>query len=279
MGHGSRRLANVVAADEHLDDPTRVAAFFDLDKTVISRSSVVAFGTHFRAAGLLNLPMMLRSVVAQLGIALTPTEHRQVELLRRHATRLSRGWDVAIVRAVVRESLEAAIGPLVFSDAAALIAWHRARGDDIVLVSASEIELVGPIGLMLGVDRVRASEMRVVDGHYAGELAFYCYGHQKSEVLMQEAAAHGYDLGASYAYTDSVSDLPMLQAVGHPRAVNPDRKLRAAAIENGWPILHFASHTPPRSHAALRIATATLGAGATVAAAAAVVRAVRPRPA
>jgi phosphoserine phosphatase len=81
--------------------------------------------------------------------------------------------------------------------------------------------------------------MVVEDGKYTGEIAFYAYGENKAAAIRELSAAHGYDLAESYAYSDSVTDLPMLEVVGHATAVNPDRALRRVAVERGWPVLHF----------------------------------------
>jgi phosphoserine phosphatase len=84
-----------------------------------------------------------------------------------------------------------------------------------------------------------ATRMVVADGKYTGEIAFYCYGEGKVQAIRELAAREGYPLEHCYAYSDSITDLPMLQAVGHPSAVNPDRALRKEAIANGWPVLNF----------------------------------------
>ena len=89
--------------------------------------------------------------------------------------------------------------------------------------------MVEPIGQLLGVDRVVATRMVTVDGRYTGEIDFYAYGENKAAALREVSAEGGYDLADCYAYSDSITDLPMLAAVGHPTAVNPDRALRRAA--------------------------------------------------
>jgi HAD superfamily hydrolase (TIGR01490 family) len=163
-----------------------------------------------------------------------------MERMREQVSGLVAGWDVELVRAVVAATLERRIAPLVHPEAVALITRHREAGRDVVLVSASGSELVEPIGAMLGVDRVIATRMVERDGRWTGEIAFYAYGENKAVALRAAAAEHGYDLDGSYAYSDSVTDLPMLCAVGHPCAVNPDRALRREAAVRGWPVLDVA---------------------------------------
>lgn len=225
---------------------TRVAAFFDLDKTVIAKSSALAFSRPFFAEGLINRRTILKSSYAQFLFLVTAADHDQVENLRRHVTTMCRGWDVEQVRSIVDETLHDIVNPLVYAEAAELIASHRERGHDIVLISASGREMVEPIGALLGVDHVEASTMRVVDGRYTGELEFYCYGENKATAMIALAERHGYDLKDSHAYSDSITDLPMLASVGHPVAVNPDRQLRKHASDAGWPVLGFNKPVPIR---------------------------------
>jgi phosphoserine phosphatase len=99
--------------------------------------------------------------------------------------------------------------------------------------------MVGPIGAMLGASGIIATQMRHADGRYTGDMDFYAYGEGKAARIRQLATDRGYALADSFAYSDSVTDLPMLESVGHPHAVNPDRQLRKAAMARGWPVLDF----------------------------------------
>jgi HAD superfamily hydrolase (TIGR01490 family) len=169
-----------------------------------------------------------------------------MERMRLHLSAMVAGWEVAQVREIVAETLVDLIEPSVYSEAVELIAEHHAAGRDVVVVSASGAELVEPIAEMLGADAVVATRMVVADGRYTGEVEFYAYGENKAEAIRGLADEHGYRLEDSYAYSDSVTDVPMLAAVGHPVAVNPDRALRREAAARGWPVLDFTQPAPLR---------------------------------
>lgn len=231
----------------------RSAAFFDLDKTIIARSSTFAFSRPFYAGGLITRSAVLRSAYAHFVYLAGGADHDQMERMRAYLSDLVTGWDVQQVSDIVAETLEELIQPLVFREATALIAGHHAAGRDVVIVSSSGAEVVEPIGAMLGADQVVATRMVVADGRYTGEIAYYAYGEQKAAAVRELAAERGYDLEQSYAYSDSVTDLPMLSAVGNPTAVNPDRALRKEAVSRGWPVLDFTQPVRLRNRVAEQV--------------------------
>lgn len=226
------------------------AAFFDLDKTIIAKSSVLAFGKPFYQGGLINRRAVLRSAYAQFVFALAGADHDQIERMRAYLTSMCTGWDVAQVREIVSETLHEIIDPIVYVEAVELIAMHKAAGREVVIVSSSGEEVVAPIGAMLGADEVIATRMVVADGKYTGEIEQYAYGPEKAVAMTRLAEQRGYVLANSYAYSDSVTDIPMLESVGHPYAVNADRALRKIANERGWPLLTFSNAVPLRERLA-----------------------------
>lgn len=216
------------------------AAFFDLDKTVIAKSSTLAFGKPFYKGGLVNRRAVLKSSFAQFVYLLQGADEDTMDRMRDYLAALCAGWSVDQVREIVGETLHELIDPLVYEEALELFAEHRAAGREVVLVSSSGEEIVEPIGEMLGVDRTIATRMVVADGRYTGEVSFYAYGENKAVAITELAAAQGWDLADCYAYSDSATDVPMLAAVGNPVAVNPDRALRKEAAEREWPVRAFA---------------------------------------
>jgi HAD superfamily hydrolase (TIGR01490 family) len=251
--------------------PERSAAFFDLDKTVIARSSTLAFSRPFYAGGLITRAAMLRSAYAHFFYQASGADHDQMERMRHYLSRMAAGWDAQQVRDIVATTLSELIAPLVYEEATALIAEHHAAGRDVVIVSASGSEVVEPIGAMLGADHVVATRMVIDDGRYSGDIEFYAYGENKAAAIRGLAEEFGYNLDESYAYSDSATDLPMLKTVGHPYAVNPDKALRREATAQGWPVLDFnrpvSLHSRFPSAAAAR--AAAMGAGPRARAAAA----------
>ncbi|MGB8407960.1 MAG: HAD-IB family hydrolase [Mycobacterium sp.] len=219
--------------------PVRTAAFFDLDKTVIAKSSALAFSKPFFAQGLLNRRAVLKSTYAQFFFLMSGADHDQMDRMRSYLTNMCTGWDVEQVKTIVSETLHEIVDPLVFAEAANLIADHKLCGRDVVVVSASGEEIVAPIARELGATYSMATRMVVEDGKYTGEVDFYCYGEGKVKAIRELAEREGYALEHCYAYSDSVTDLPMLQTVGHPSVVNPDRGLRKEAAARGWPVLTF----------------------------------------
>ncbi|WP_069387756.1 HAD family hydrolase [Cellulosimicrobium cellulans] len=225
----------------------RVAAFFDLDKTIIATSSAAAFSRPFFAGGLITRGDVLRSAYAHFLFMVGGADADQTERMRAHLSSLATGWDVATVSRIVAETLHEHIDPVVYAEAVELIEAHHARGHDVVVVSASGSEVVEPIAAVLGADHAISSRMTVEDGRYTGGIDFYAYGENKASAIRELAEREGYDLAASYAYSDSVTDAPMLREVGHAFAVNPDRTLRRLAAELGWGVLTFARPVALRS--------------------------------
>ena len=246
----------------------RPAAFFDLDKTIIAKSSALAFSRPFYAGGLINRRSVLRSTYAQFVFLVGGADHDQMEKMREFLSRMVTGWQVETVREIVADTLHNIVEPMVYAEAVSLIEEHRLAARDVIIVSASGSEMVEPIGELLGVDAVIATQLATADGRYTGGIDFYAYAQNKASAIVELAERRGYDLDRSYAYSDSITDVHMLEVVGHPHAVNPDKELRRVAREEGWPILLFNRPVALRSRVRLpegRGTLAALAAGTAVA--------------
>jgi HAD superfamily hydrolase (TIGR01490 family) len=220
----------------------RSAAFFDLDKTIIAKSSTLAFSRSFYHGGLITRRAVLRSAYAQFVYLAGGADHDQIERMRQYLSGLCAGWDVQHVKDIVAETLHQLIDPIIYDEAASLLEEHHIAGRDVVIVSTSGAEVVEPIGELLGADQTIATRMAIRDGRYTGDIDFYAYAENKAAAIRELADTKGYELATCFAYSDSITDLPMLEAVGHPHAVNPDRALRREALARGWPVLDF--HRP-----------------------------------
>ncbi len=221
------------------------AAFFDLDKTVIAKASLLAFGRTFYKEGLVTRRDVARSIYAQLVYRYLGANEKRLSKLQRAVSGLTLGWDQKMVIRVVTEALVSIVEPLLFKEAVQLIEEHKRAGRLVYLVSASPLEIVTPMAQFLEVDgSISSKPCTDEQGHYTGEMEFYAYGPYKAEAMVSMASDKGIDLDNSYAYSDSYTDIPMLESVGHPIAVNPDRVLARKAKESGWEILHFQQRMP-----------------------------------
>jgi HAD superfamily hydrolase (TIGR01490 family) len=246
------------------------AAFFDLDKTVIAKASMVAFGRPLYRQGLISRRLLARALYGQLVYMHLGADEEKIDRMRESVLALTKGWEQARVGSIVRETLSDVVEPIIYSEALELIQEHRAAGRKVFIVSASPEEIVCPLGEFLGVDAAIASRARVEDGRYTGEMELYAFGPQKADAMRTVAADEGIDLAASYAYSDSATDVPMLETVGHPVAVNPDRELLKVAREREWEVRRFVHPVrlrdrvpvPPAGPTAAVAATALAGAGA-----------------
>jgi HAD superfamily hydrolase (TIGR01490 family) len=223
------------------------AAFFDLDKTVIAKASMVAFGRPLYQAGMIPRVLMLRALWSNMVFHYLGADEDRLRKYRESALRITRGWDQGLVSGIVLETLTEVIEPIVYDEALDLIREHQSAGRRVFIISASPEEIVSPLAQYLGVDEAIASRAELdAEGRYTGRVAFWSYGPFKAEAIRDAAARHGIDLDASYAYSDSATDVPMLEAVGHPVAVNPDRELARVARERGWEVRIFTTGVPLR---------------------------------
>ncbi len=216
------------------------AAFFDLDKTVIAKASLVAFGPSLHRAGYLSKWLVARALWAQFFFRRFGADAEKLRKFRETALRVATGWEKDEIQRLVRATLAEVIEPIVYQEALELIGYHRSEGHRIYLVSASPSEIVEPLGEFLGIDEVIATKAKLDEqGRYTGEVAFNSFGKNKVTAIRESALIHDIDLDASWAYSDSATDVPMLSAVGNPVVVNPDRELRRVAEARGWPIRIF----------------------------------------
>jgi HAD superfamily hydrolase (TIGR01490 family) len=171
--------------------------------------------------------------------------------------RVLRGVRPAEIEELVASALKPVLRPLVYREPLALVEQHRARGERVYVVSAALQEIVDALAADLGLDGALGTVCEVEEGAYTGRSLRPLHGEAKAAAVRELAARDGIDLGASTAYSDSHTDLPFLEVVGHPVAVNPDGALRAEAADRAWPVLEFSQRAYP--HARRRVPSVVVG--------------------
>ena len=223
--------------NRHSNGPS--AAFFDLDRTLISGSSAFVLGIAAWRGKLVPTHQFVRDAFSALDFVLsgadddTSTGVRDRILGAVTGVRLD---DLVALNADIVPKLIDRVRP----ESMRLLEQHRDAGRATYIVSASPVELVEPLARALGMTAGIGTRSKIVDGTYTGELdGPFCYGEGKVEAIRELAEKEKFDLERCWAYSDSASDLPMLRAVGHAVAVNPDAKLERTAATEGWPIVEF----------------------------------------
>lgn len=226
------------------DASTRVGAFFDLDKTIIATSSAYAFGREFLHNGLITPTEALQLSLAKTSYMFAGQSSEQMDATRDQLMSMVAGWSVEQVRDIAKDTLHNVVTPAIYAEARDLIAQHQKAGHEVVIISASARILVELIAQELGVEHVVATDLETTDGRFTGNVLYYCKGPAKAAAIATLARDRHIDLSASFAYSDSATDIPMLEGVGHPVAVNPDRAMKKHALEHGWAIESFRNPVP-----------------------------------
>jgi HAD superfamily hydrolase (TIGR01490 family) len=243
------------------------AAFFDLDKTVIAKSSLVALGPEFHARGLLHRRTLVWAVISQMFFLRFGADEEKLSRIRESVLKVTKGWDRTEVRELVAETINEVIEPLIYDEALELIEHHREQGDEVWLVSMAPEEIVEPFAELLGITGAIASRATIDEnGKFTGEMDFFAQGENKAVAIRELAAKRDIDLATSFAYSDSETDIPMLLTVGHAYAVNPDKALTRMAHEHEWPILSFThpvrAHDRSKSHTPFLVSAVVIGIAA-----------------
>ncbi len=213
----------------------RNAAFFDIDHTLITADSGLLFITYLIRRGDLKWRHLLSPAYYHVLYRLNLLDINAV--FRRYQAWI-RGQTHADMKQLCAEWYAARVRPKISVTMAAQVAEHRRLGHVVAILSSATTYVAEPLARELGIEHLLVNRLIVADGRLTGEAVQpLCWGEGKLHWARQFAAEQEIDLSQSYFYSDSISDLPMLQLVGHPRPVNPDRLLRRHARRNGWPIV------------------------------------------
>ena len=231
--YGPRKLGPSV-------DVTGAAAFFDLDRTLIAGSSAFQFGRASYQAGLVTRRQLARDAWANVQFRLRGSTDEATEALRERIFTSIEGRSVRELERLAAPVL-AGVLPRVYPRMLEIAHAHQDAGRLVYIVTAASQEMAEMLAHVLAFDGGIGSRSEIVDGVYTGRPGPgpFTYREGKAEAIRELAAAEGIDLAASYAYSDSESDLPMLRAVGNPVAVNPDATLCAVARDEGWEVIRL----------------------------------------
>jgi HAD superfamily hydrolase (TIGR01490 family) len=217
----------------------RPAAFFDLDRTLMAGASAYHFGRALYKAGQMTRTQLARDALEQVRFRLQGATDAAVNLLMDRVMEGMRGQRAEDIARLTPDVL-AGILPRIYPQMLAVVRSHQDAGRPAYIATAASSGAAEMLAHVLAMDGAVGTRWEVVDGHYTGRLAGpFAYGEGKALAVRQFAEEQGIDLAASYAYSDSASDLPMLEAVGHPVAVNPDAPLAEVAKREGWEVLRF----------------------------------------
>jgi len=220
------------------------AAFFDLDRTLIAGSSAFALAKAARSMKMMPSHELLRDAVTAATFKLRGDHDTGAsDAARERILGFVKGQRQDDLLALNEQVLPVLLGK-IRPEARRLVDIHRYAGRTTYIVSAAPQEIVEPLAVSLGMTGGIGTVGEVVDGTYTGKLdGPFCYSEGKVTAIAELARWDGLDLSQCYAYSDSASDLPMLSAVGHPVAVNPDSKLERHARRHGWPVVIFSQRT------------------------------------
>lgn len=228
---------NITATVIEGEEGAHIGAFFDLDRTLIQGFSA----KEFFQTRLLSGKMSGKEVVAQFaGILVYAAGNRNFAGLAAIGAQGVKGVPEQTFIDVGEEVYLKHLAEAIYPESRALVKAHLAKGHTVAIISAATPYQVNPVARDLGIDHIMCTRMKVVNGKFTGEIIEpACWGDGKAIAAKQLAEDHQLDLSQSYFYTDSHEDMPLMEIVGHPRPINPDQKLRAAAYENDWPVMRF----------------------------------------
>jgi HAD superfamily hydrolase (TIGR01490 family) len=215
------------------------AAFFDLDRTLIAGSSAFQFGRAAYKAGLVTRRQLAEDAWENIRFRLRGSTDAGTDALRERIGKTLEGVRVRDLQRLAPEVL-AGVLPRLYPRVLEIAYEHQDAGRPIFICTAASQEIAELMAMVLTFDGAVGSVAEVVDGHYTGRAGGpFTYREGKAEAIRELAGREGIDLAASWAYSDSESDLPMLRLVGHPVAVNPDTELGRVARAEGWEVLRF----------------------------------------
>ena len=216
-------------------------AFFDVDNTITRGSTLYFLGKGMYNRGFFTKRDIGAWVLANIRFRMTGTEKSEViSRFQKAATDFIGGHDVKEIRIIGEQIYSEFVSPSIWQGTIELAKEHLSSGDEVWLVTASPEDFANLIAERLGFTGAIGTKAEIKDGKYTGNLnGKLLHGKEKAIAITELTKARGINLHDCFAYSDSHNDLPLLSAVGHPRAINPDAKLRIIAFAQSWPIHDF----------------------------------------
>ena len=216
-------------------------AFFDVDNTITRGSTLYFLGKGMYNRGFFTKRDIGAWVLANIRFRMTGTEKSEViSRFQKAATDFIGGHDVKEIRIIGEQIYSEFVSPSIWQGTIELAKEHLSSGDEVWLVTASPEDFANLISERLGFTGAIGTKAEIKDGKYTGDLSGkLLHGKEKAIAITELTKARGINLKDCFAYSDSHNDLPLLSAVGHPRAINPDAKLRIIAFAQSWPVHDF----------------------------------------
>jgi len=217
------------------------AAFFDVDNTLIRGSTIYFLGRGMYQRGYFTKKDISRFVLANLRFRLTGKENKEeIQRFQNSATDFIGGHNVKDIEAIAQQIYDEFVSPAMWQGTIDIAQTHIANGVEVYLVTAAPEDMATLIAKRLGLTGALGSKAEIKDGLYTGQMnGALLHGKEKAVAVRELAEKKGFDLAECFAYSDSNNDLPLLQCVGHPSAINPDALLGLRAMAEGWPIHDF----------------------------------------
>ena len=217
------------------------AAFFDVDNTLIRGSTIYFLGRGMYQRGYFTKKDISRFVLANLRFRLTGKENKEeIARFQDAATEFIGGHNVKDIEAIAQQIYDEFVSPAMWQGTIDIAQTHIANGIEVYLVTAAPEDMATLIAKRLGFTGALGSKAEIKDGLYTGQMnGALLHGKEKAVAVRELATNKGFDLEDCFAYSDSNNDLPLLQCVGHPSAINPDALLGLRAMAEGWPIHDF----------------------------------------
>ena len=217
------------------------AAFFDVDNTLIRGSTIYFLGRGMYQRGFFTKKDISRFVLANLRFRLTGKENKEeIARFQKSATDFIGGHSVKDIEVIAQEIYDEFVSPAIWQGTIDIAQKHLSNNEEVWLVTAAPEDMAVLIANRLGFTGALGSKAEIKDGSYTGAMnGALLHGKEKVKAVQELATRTGLDLSNCYAYSDSNNDLPLLQCVGHPSAINPDAILGLRAMAEGWPIHDF----------------------------------------